>query len=91
MRVARARIVRLVVVTAAVLVVTGCAQPTAAPPPPPPAPTQLTISGQRGQTQAQQSRDRAECESWATQQAMSSAGWAATFAECMTARGYSVR
>ena len=82
----------VIVAFAAGLVLAGCAQREPAPPPPaPPAPTQLTISGQRGQSQAQQSRDRAECESWATQQATSSATWAAAFTDCMTGRGYTVR
>jgi len=69
----------------------GCAAQQPAAPAPPPAPTQLTIFPERGQSQAQQSRDRAECESWATQQATSSAAWAGAFTDCMSGRGYAVR
>jgi hypothetical protein len=69
----------------------GCAAQQPAAPAPPPAPTQLTIYAERGQSQGQQSRDRAECESLAGQQATSSATWASAFTSCMTGRGYSVR
>jgi hypothetical protein len=85
------RTVMILALVASAHLAGGCARRQPVPPPGPPAPTQLTIYGQRGQSQAQQSRDRAECESWATQQATSSATWAAAFANCMTSRGCSVR
>ena len=57
------RMIGAAVLVATVHLAAGCAYQQPAPPAPPPAPTQLTIFAERGQSQAQQSRDRAACES----------------------------
>lgn len=56
-----------------------------------PAPRALTITAQRNQSQARQDRDKADCQSIASAQASSSAGWAQIFAGCMSGRGYLVQ
>jgi hypothetical protein len=45
----------------------------------------------KGQTQADQDRDKSDCQSMASAQANSSASWAQIFASCMEARGYLVQ
>lgn len=68
----------------------GCAtqapQPVYAPPPP----RALTIYAQQNQSQRQQDRDKADCQSMASSQASSSDGWAQLFVGCMGGRGYRV-
>jgi hypothetical protein len=86
-----ARTAVIVALVASAHLAGGCASQQPVAPAAPPAPTQLTIHAERGQSQAQQSRDRGECESLAAQQASSSATWAAAFTDCMTGRGYAVR
>jgi hypothetical protein len=56
----------------------------------PPAPRALTITAQRKQSQAQQDRDKADCQRMAAGQATSSASWAQIFTACMGGRGYMV-
>ncbi len=67
----------------------GCAaqapQPVYAPPP-----RALTIYAQENQSQRQQDRDKADCQSMASSQASSSEGWAQLFIGCMGGRGYRV-
>jgi hypothetical protein len=76
---------------ACVLIVTGgCTQQPTAPPVPPP-PRALTIYARQGQSQAQQNKDKAECQSMASAQAVSSETWAQAFTACMGARGYTVQ
>lgn len=58
---------------------------------PPPAPRALVVTGQRGQTQAEQDRDKSDCQSMASAQANSSESWAQIFAACMNGRGYLVQ
>jgi hypothetical protein len=65
------------------------------PPPPvsfggPPAPRALRITAQRRQSQAEQDRDKADCQSMASGQATSSQTWAQIFTSCMGGRGYMV-
>lgn len=76
----------LVVLGAAIA---GCAtqqpQPVYAPPP-----RALTIYAQGNQSQRQQDRDKADCQSMASSQASSSEGWANLFIGCMSGRGYRV-
>jgi hypothetical protein len=60
-------------------------QPVYAPPP-----RALTIHAQQGQSQRQQDRDKADCQSMASSQAASSEGWANIFIGCMGGRGYRV-
>ena len=57
----------------------------------PPPPRALTIRAQRGQSQAQQDRDNAACQSTASAAANSSESWAFIFSDCMTRRGYLVQ
>ncbi|HEV7732717.1 MAG TPA: hypothetical protein VGR62_11170 [Candidatus Binatia bacterium] len=68
----------------------GCAtqavQPVYYPPPQRP----LTIYAQQNQSQRQQDRDKADCQSMAASQASSSEGWANLFIGCMGGRGYRV-
>lgn len=68
---------------------TACArqapQPVYAPPP-----RALTIYAQQNQSQRQQDRDKADCQSMASSQAGSSEGWANLFIGCMSGRGYRV-
>jgi hypothetical protein len=75
--------VALLGLLAAALVV-GCETP-------PPPPQALTVIAQKGQSQAQQDRDSAECQSMASAQANSSGSWAQIFDACMGGRGYLVR
>ena len=73
--------------------IAGCG-PTYEPAPayvPPPAPRSLTIIAQRKQSQAQQDRDKGDCQSMASGQATSSESWAQIFTSCMGGRGYMVR
>ncbi len=58
---------------------------------PPPAPRALTITAQRRQSQRQQDRDSADCQSMASGQATSSETWAQIFTACMGGRGYMVQ
>lgn len=81
-----------VAATVCVLVVaTGCTQQQPAAPPMPTAPRALNIYAQRGQSQARQNKDKAECQSTASAQATSSETWAQAFTACMGARGYTVQ
>jgi len=73
------------------VVIVGCTQQPPAPPPMPPAPRALSIYARRGQSQAQQNKDKAECQSMASAQATSSETWAQAFTACMAARGYTVQ
>ena len=57
----------------------------------PPAPRAVTITAQRNQSQSRQDRDKADCQSIASAQASSSAGWAQAFGGCMSGRGYLVQ
>ncbi len=77
--------------TACVLVATSCSQQQPAPPPMAPPPRALNIYATRGQSQAQQNKDKAECQSTASAQAVSSETWAQAFTACMGARGYTVQ
>jgi len=58
---------------------------------PPPAPRALVVTAQRGQSQAQQDRDKSDCQSMASAKANSSESWAQIFAACMNGRGYLVQ
>jgi hypothetical protein len=58
---------------------------------PPPTPRALVVTAQRGQSQAQQDRDKSDCQSMASAQANSSESWAQIFAACMNGRGYLVQ
>ena len=71
----------------------ACAPQRAPVPPPAPqaAPTQLMVHAQRGQSKAQQDRDRVECQSAASARAVSSLEWAQVFGSCMGSRGYLVK
>jgi hypothetical protein len=62
-----------------------------APPPSAPPPRALTITAQRRQSQAQQDRDKADCQAIASGRATSSDAWADVFTGCMTGRGYLVQ
>jgi hypothetical protein len=53
-------------------------------------PRALAITAERRQSQAQQDRDKGDCQSIASQRATSSDGWAQIFTGCMTGRGYRV-
>jgi len=66
-------------------------QPAPYAPPPPPPRRALTITAQKGQSQAQQDRDSAACQSMASGQATSSETWAQIFTSCMGGRGYLVQ
>ena len=80
-----------VTIAAAGAMITACAQPIYAPQPVyAPPPRALTIYAQNGQSQRQQDRDKADCQSLAASQAGSSEGWAQLFAGCMGGRGYRV-
>lgn len=68
----------------------GCAKQEPAPAAMP-APTALTVTAQRGQSQSTQNADKAQCQSQASQFARSSAEWAQMFTQCMSARGYLVQ
>ncbi len=57
----------------------------------PPPPRALVIRAMKGQTQAQQDRDKSDCESMASAQANSSKSWAQIFGACMDGRGYLVQ
>ena len=57
----------------------------------PPPPRALVIRAMKGQTQADQNRDKSDCQSMASAQASSSGSWAQIFASCMEARGYLVQ
>ena len=57
----------------------------------PPPPRALTITAQHRQSQAQQDRDKADCQNMASAQANSSASWAQIFTGCMSGRGYLVQ
>lgn len=57
----------------------------------PPAQRALTITAQRRQSQAQQDRDKSDCQSMASGQATSSETWAQIFTSCMGGRGYMVQ
>ena len=57
----------------------------------PPPPRSLTITAQHRQSQAQQDRDKADCQNMASAQANSSASWAQIFTGCMSGRGYLVQ
>jgi len=67
----------------------GCVQRVYEPAPAAP-PAALTITAQRRQSQAQQDRDKADCQRMANGQATSSATWAQMFTACMGGRGYMV-
>jgi hypothetical protein len=56
----------------------------------PPPPQSLTVRAQRKQSQAQQARDKADCQNMASRQATSSTTWAQIFTSCMGGRGYMV-
>jgi hypothetical protein len=81
---------RSVLMVALGIAMAGCAtqqpQPVYAPPPQRP----LTIYAQENQSQRQQDRDKADCQSMASSQASSSEGWANIFIGCMGGRGYRV-
>ena len=70
--------------------VLGCEPQPSAPPPAPPRQA-LTIYPERKQSQAQQSKDQAQCQNTASAQATSSESWAQIFTACMSGRGYAVR
>jgi hypothetical protein len=57
----------------------------------PPPPRALNIYPNRGQSQAQQNKDKADCQSIASAQAFSSESWAQAFTACMAGRGYAVQ
>jgi len=57
----------------------------------PPPPRALVITAQRGQSQAQQDRDKSDCQSMSSAQANSSESWAQIFSACMNGRGYLVQ
>ena len=57
----------------------------------PPPPRALVITAQKGQSQAQQDRDKSDCQSMSSAQANSSESWAQIFAACMNGRGYRVQ
>jgi len=90
----RRRFVALRAVLAAVLVcssIVACARRVREPAPlEPAAPVALTITAQRKQSQRQQDRDKADCQSMASRQATSSTTWAQIFTSCMGGRGYMV-
>jgi hypothetical protein len=81
---------RSVLMVALGIAIAGCAtqspQPVYAPPPQ----RALTIYAQENQSQRQQDRDKADCQSMASSQASSSEGWAQLFVGCMGGRGYRV-
>jgi len=57
----------------------------------PPPPRSLTITAQHRQSQAQQDRDKADCQNMASAQGNSSVSWAQIFTGCMSGRGYLVQ
>lgn len=69
--------------------IVGCYYPAPAYYAPPPQQA-LTITAQRNQSQAQQDRDKADCQNMASGQATSSNTWAQIFTSCMGGRGYMV-
>jgi len=56
-----------------------------------PPPRSLTITAQHRQSQAQQDRDKSDCQNMASAQANSSSSWAQIFTGCMSGRGYLVQ
>jgi hypothetical protein len=70
----------------------GCVASAPAPvyAPAPPPPRALTVYPQGGQSQRQQDRDKADCQSMASRDASSSDSWAQLFIGCMGGRGYRV-
>ena len=84
----------LLFATGAFIGALGCAPevapPPPAPPPPPPPPRALTVYPERNQSQAQQNKDKAQCQNTASAQATSSESWAQIFTACMSGRGYGV-
>lgn len=81
---------RVVLVAIGCGAVAGCAARQPEPVRAPAAPRALTISAQRRQSQAQQDRDKGDCQSIASAQATSSESWAQIFSGCMSGRGYLV-
>ena len=57
----------------------------------PPPPRSLMITAQHRQSQAQQDRDKADCQNMASAQGNSSVSWAQIFTGCMSGRGYLVQ
>ena len=54
-------------------------------------PRALTIYPQQKQSQAQQNKDKGECQNTAAANATTSDSWAQIFAACMSGRGYGVQ
>lgn len=72
----------------------SCAQsppPPSPPPQAPPPPRALTIFPQNGQSQSQQNKDNAECQTTASAHSNSSESWTQLFTACMSGRGYGVQ
>lgn len=87
------QILRFGLACAAVALISCARTPSAPPPPPqaPPPPRALTIFPQKGQSQSQQNKDNAECQTTASAHSNSSEGWTQLFTACMSGRGYGVQ